>query len=64
MPEVVVYIIEGRSIEQKRGLVKDITDAVVKNAGAPRDAVTVSLVETAKTSKAKGGVLFSEMPGR
>jgi hypothetical protein len=28
------------------------------------DRVTVSLVETPKTSKAKGGVLFSEMPGR
>jgi len=64
MPEVVVYILEGRTIEQKRGLVKDITDAVVKNAGVPREAVTVSLVETAKSSKAKGGVLFSEMPGR
>ena len=33
MPEVVVYILEGRTLEQKRGLVKDITDAVVKNAG-------------------------------
>jgi 4-oxalocrotonate tautomerase len=64
MPEVVVYILEGRSIEQKRGLVKDITAAVVKNAGAPPEAVTVSLIETAKTSKAKGGVLFSEMPAR
>ena len=53
MPEVVVYILEGRTLEQKRGLVKDITDAV-----------TVSLVETAKNSKAKGGVLFSEMPAR
>ena len=61
MPEVIVYILEGRSIEQKRGLVKDITTAVVKNTGAPTEAVTVSLVETAKTSKAKGGVLFSEM---
>jgi 4-oxalocrotonate tautomerase len=64
MPEVIVYILEGRSIEQKRGLVKDITDAVVKNVGAPPEAVTVSLVETAKSAKAKGGVLFSEMPPR
>ena len=64
MPEVVIYILEGRTLEQKRGLVKDITAAVVKNAGAPADAVTVSLVETARTSKAKGGVLFSEMAGR
>jgi 4-oxalocrotonate tautomerase len=64
MPEVVVYILEGRTLEQKRGLVKDITEAVVKNAGTKPDQVTVSLVETAKTSQAKGGVLFSEMAGR
>ena len=62
MPEVVVYMLEGRSLEQKRGLIKDITAAVVKNAGAQPESVTVSLVETAKTSKGKGGVLFSEMP--
>jgi 4-oxalocrotonate tautomerase len=64
MPEVVVYMVEGRSLDQKRGLVKDITTAVMKNAGAPADAVTVSLVETPKNSKAKGGVLFSDMPAR
>jgi 4-oxalocrotonate tautomerase len=64
MPEVVVYMLEGRSLEQKRGLVKDITSAVMKNAGAPADAVTVSIVESPKTSKGKGGVLFSDMPAR
>jgi 4-oxalocrotonate tautomerase len=64
MPEVVVYLIEGRSIETKRALVKDLTDAVVKNVGAPPEAVTVSLVETAKTAKSKGGVLFSDMAPR
>jgi 4-oxalocrotonate tautomerase len=64
MPEVVVYILEGRSLDQKRGLVKDITEAVVKNAGTTADQVTVSLIETARTDKAKGGVLFSEMPPR
>ena len=64
MPEVVVYILEGRTLEQKRGLVKDITEAVVKNAGTTAEQVTVSLIETAKTDKAKGGVLFSEMPAR
>jgi 4-oxalocrotonate tautomerase len=64
MPEVVVYMLEGRSLEQKRGLIQDITAAVVKNAGATPDAVTVSLVESPKNSKGKGGVLFSEMPAR
>jgi 4-oxalocrotonate tautomerase len=62
MPEVVVYAIEGRSVEQKRGLVRDITQALVKNYGVPADAVVVTVVETSKGDKAKGGVLFSDMP--
>jgi 4-oxalocrotonate tautomerase len=53
MPEVVVYLLEGRTLDAKRSLVKDITDAVVKNLGAPPEAVTVSLVETPKTAKGK-----------
>jgi 4-oxalocrotonate tautomerase len=64
MPEVIVYLLEGRSVEDKRALVKDITAAITKNVGAPADAVTVSLVETARSSKGKGGVLFSDMPPR
>jgi phenylpyruvate tautomerase PptA (4-oxalocrotonate tautomerase family) len=42
-------------------LVKDLTAAIVKNIGAPAESVTISLVETARTSKGKGGVLFSDM---
>jgi len=61
MPEVIVYALEGRSLDQKRGLIKDITDAVVKNFGAAAEAVTVQIVEAPKTAKGKGGVLFSEM---
>jgi 4-oxalocrotonate tautomerase len=64
MPEIVVYAIGGRSQEQKNGLCKDITDAVVKNYKVSPDAVVVTLVETQKTDKSKGGVMFSEMPGR
>jgi len=60
MPEIIVYAIEGRSLEQKRGLVKDITDAVVRNFSVSADVVVVQIVESAKDSKAKGGVLFSE----
>ena len=61
MPEVVVFAAEGRSLDQKRALFKDITDAVVKNFGVEPAAVIVSLMETPKINKAKGGVLFSEM---
>jgi len=62
MPEVVNYVIEGRSIEQKRGLVKDVTAALVKNLEVPAEAVVISLVEQKKSDKAKGGLLFSERP--
>jgi 4-oxalocrotonate tautomerase len=60
MPEVYVHAVKGRTQEQKRALIKDITDAVVRNFAAPIDAVTVEIVEADPTCKAKGGVLFSE----
>ena len=62
MPEVVVYALGGRSLDQKRALMKDITDAVVKNFKVPADAVMVQIMEAAKDTKAKGGVLFSDRP--
>ena len=37
---VVVKMLEGRSVEQKRGLVKEITEVVVKYTGAPEDRWT------------------------
>ena len=64
MPEVIVYLVQGRTLEQKRGLVQDITSAVVKNCSVPKEAVTIQIVEAPKTDKAKGGILFSEMGTR
>jgi 4-oxalocrotonate tautomerase len=64
MPEIVVYLIEGRSLDEKRALVKDVTAAVVKNISVPPEAVVISLVEQPKATKSKGGVLFSDMPPR
>lgn len=61
MPEIVFYAISGRSVEQKRALVKDFTDAVVKNYKVDPSAVTITIVELPKEDKAKGGVLFSDM---
>ncbi len=60
MPEVVVYAAKWRSADQKRGLCKDITDAVAKNFSVPVDAVVVQIVEIDLDAKSKGGVMFSE----
>ena len=64
MPEIVVYAVGNRTPEQKKGICKDITDAVVKNYKVPAEAVVITLVETPRTDKSKGGVLFSDMPAR
>jgi 4-oxalocrotonate tautomerase len=61
MPEVYVHAVKGRTLEQKKALMKDITDAVVKNFNTTPDNVTISIIETEPTSKSKGGVLFSDM---
>ncbi len=61
MPEIIVYAVEGRSAEQKRALMRDITDAVVRNYGVPAERVVVQIVESRKNSKSRGGVPFSEL---
>ena len=61
MPEVTIELIVGRTIEQKRGLVKDITEAFVKNVGAKPEAVTINIIEITRENKAHGGKLFSDM---
>lgn len=53
-------LVKGRSFEQKKALVQDITSAVMKHLNAPADAVVVSIIETDADSKGKGGVMFSE----
>jgi 4-oxalocrotonate tautomerase len=60
MPEVYVHVVKGRSFEQKKALVQDITTAVMKHMNTPADAVVVSIIETEADSKGKGGVMFSE----
>ena len=62
MPEIYVYAVEGRTLDQKRGLVQDITAAVIKNFNVAPGTVMVQIIESARHNKAKGGVLFSERP--
>jgi len=61
MPEIVVHLAAGRTSQQKTALMKDITDAVVKNLGVDPERVVVQIVESPKDSKSRGGVPFSEI---
>ncbi len=60
MPEVYVHIVAGRTADQKRGLVQDITAAVVRHLKSDPANVLVQIVETSPENKSKCGVLFSE----
>ena len=60
MPLVHIDLIEGRSREQLRAMVADVTEAIAKNTGAPKEHIHVVLNEMAKDRYAVGGVLKSD----
>jgi 4-oxalocrotonate tautomerase len=57
MPVVIVELWEGRTVEQKRELVRAITDAMIAHAHVHRDALQVILHEIPRENWARGGVL-------
>jgi 4-oxalocrotonate tautomerase len=60
MPLVQVTMLEGRTADQKRKLVQRITDAMVEEAGARREAIVVAFYEVSKEGYASGGVLMAD----
>jgi 4-oxalocrotonate tautomerase len=60
VPVVTVQLFEGRTLEQKRRLVKAITDAMVEHADARPDALHVVLQEIPKDNWGRAGVLGSD----
>ena len=60
MPLVQITMLTGRTADQKRKLAKRITDAMVQEAGAHREAVVVTFHEVSKESYASGGVLMAD----
>ncbi len=57
MPVVTVQLWEGRTVEQKRALVKAITDAMVEHAGAKPEGLHVILQEIPRENWGRAGVL-------
>ncbi|WP_122646889.1 2-hydroxymuconate tautomerase [Enterococcus mediterraneensis] len=55
MPFVHVELVEGRSNEQLEGMMKDITEAVHKNTGAPKEHIHVIVNEMKKGTYGVGG---------
>jgi len=53
-------MLQGRTADQKRKIAQRITDTMVEEAGARRDAVVVAFLEVPKESYASGGVLMAD----
>ncbi len=60
MPTIRVEMFEGRTPEQKRELVKALTEACEKTLGIPPESVDVLLFDIPKSQWSTAGVLWSE----
>ena len=60
MPLVQVTMLQGRTVDQKRRIAQRITDAIVEEAGARREAIVVTFLEVSKESYASGGELMAD----
>lgn len=60
MPIIRIDLLEGRSDERKRALIRNVTAAVVESLGVAPEQVRVLVSEYAPDDWAVGGVSFAE----
>jgi 4-oxalocrotonate tautomerase len=58
MPMVQITMLAGRTLDQKRKIAKRITDALVEDGGARREAIAVAFHEVSKESYATAGEMM------
>ena len=60
MPTIKIDWIEGRTKEQKAQVVQEITDTMVRVAGATLEKVVIIMNDLSKDNLANGGKLLSD----
>ena len=60
MPLIQVQMFAGRTPQQKRDLVRALTDAFVETAGSTPESIDVILTDVEPSDWAQGGMLFAE----
>ncbi|GGB06283.1 4-oxalocrotonate tautomerase [Macrococcus hajekii] len=60
MPFITIELIEGRSEEQLKAMVAEVTEVVSKNTNAPKENIHVFIEELKKERYAVNGKLKSE----
>lgn len=60
MPYVNIYLLDGRTVEQKREMADKITAVISEVGKVPKELVHILFMDLPKTNIAKGGVLQSD----
>ncbi len=60
MPEITVNMAEGRTMQQKAAMMRDITQALVTHLGVDPEVVVIQINEAPLGHKMKGGKTFIE----
>ncbi len=61
MPIVQIEILKGRQPEQKRAMVKEVTEVISRTLGCKTEAVQIIIREMEKEHYATGGTLYSDI---
>ncbi|MCR4431149.1 MAG: 4-oxalocrotonate tautomerase [Tepidanaerobacteraceae bacterium] len=62
MPIVQIEMLSGRTLEQKREMVKEVTETLVKTIKCRPEAVKIIIREMEKQNYAENGKLYMELP--
>jgi len=60
MPIVSILMYKGRNMDQKRAMVKGVTDAIVTTLGVEASRVRIYIDERSKDNIAHGGEILSD----
>lgn len=60
MPRVIIQMVEGRTLEKKRSLVKNVTDTMADTLGISKERISIVLHEVKEDELAHGGTLWCD----
>lgn len=62
MPIIQIHLLEGRSVAQKRAMVAEVTQAIVRSLGVRADSVRILIDEMHPEHFALAGISAGEQP--
>ena len=60
MPVITVQMLQGRAVEQKRALAKELTEAMTRTLGTKPESIYVVIQEVPRENWASAGKLMSD----